>query len=70
VTVFARGLLKHLHTRVYFAGEPANDEDAVLSLVPEDRRATLLAQPVPDQPGTWRMVIRLQGEGETVFFDM
>ena len=70
VTVFARGLLKHLHSRVYFAGEPANAEDAALALVPEDRRATLLAQPVAGQANTWRMEIRLQGEGETVFFDV
>jgi len=70
VMVFARGLLKHLHTRVYFAGEPANGEDAVLALVPEERRATLLAQPGEGEPQTWRFHIRLQGDGETVFFDV
>jgi protocatechuate 3,4-dioxygenase alpha subunit len=70
VTVFARGLLKHLHTRAYFGGEPSNAEDPALALVPEERRATLLAQPVAGRPGTWRMEIRLQGEGETVFFDV
>lgn len=70
VIVFARGLLKHLYTRVYFAGEPANSEDAALNVVPEDRRQTLLAQPVAGQPNTWRMEIRLQGERETVFFDL
>ena len=61
---------KHLHTRVYFAGEPANVEDPVLALVPEERRGTLLAQPVEGEPGTWRFDIRLQGDGETVFFDV
>lgn len=70
VIVFARGLLKHLHTRVYFAGEPANIEDPVLALVPEERRATLMAQPVEGAPGSWHFPIRLQGEGETVFFDV
>ena len=69
VTVFARGLLRHLHTRAYFAGEPANANDAVLALVPEERRTTLMAQP-SSEPGTWQLEIRLQGEGETVFFDV
>jgi len=70
VIVFARGLLRHLHTRVYFAGEPANAEDPVLALVPAERRATLLAQPGEGGPQTWRFAIRLQGDGETVFFDV
>ena len=70
VIVLARGLLKHLYTRVYFAGEPANAHDAVLALVPEPRRATLLARPVAGQPDTWSLEIRLQGEAETVFFDV
>ncbi|MBZ5726592.1 MAG: protocatechuate 3,4-dioxygenase subunit alpha [Acidobacteriia bacterium] len=70
VTVLARGLLKPLYTRVYFAGEPANAHDAVLALVPEPRRATLLARPVAGQPDTWSLEIRLQGEAETVFFDV
>jgi protocatechuate 3,4-dioxygenase alpha subunit len=70
VIVFARGLLKHLFTRVYFAGEPANASDPVLALVPEARRGALLVRQVPGQPNTWHMEIRLQGEGETVFFDL
>ena len=69
VLVFARGLLKHLVTRVYFAGDPANAEDSVLALVPEDRRATLLARPAADDK-TWLIEIRLQGDRETVFFDV
>jgi protocatechuate 3,4-dioxygenase, alpha subunit len=68
VTLFARGLLKHLHTRIYFEGEPANAEDPVLALVPADRRWTLLARETG--PGAWRFEIQLQGEGETVFFDV
>jgi len=67
VTVFARGLLRHLSTRVYFDGEALNEHDPVLVLVPEARRATLLARRVEN---TWRMVIRLQGDEETVFFDL
>jgi protocatechuate 3,4-dioxygenase, alpha subunit len=67
VLVFARGLLKHLHTRLYFDGEPANASDPVLNNVPEARRSTLLAHLAG---GIWRMEIRLQGENETVFFDV
>ena len=70
VLFFARGLLRHLHTRVYFAGEPANDADPVLALVPAERRSTLLARPDPDDPATWRFPLVLQGEAETVFFDV
>jgi len=70
VSVFARGLLKQLVTRVYFAGDPANAEDLALALVPESRRATLLAQPVEGEPNTWAMEIRLRGDAETVFFDV
>ena len=68
VQVFARGLLDHLLTRVYFEDEPANDADPVLRRVPEDRRATLLAKRSRDEPLTYRFDIVLQGENETVFF--
>jgi protocatechuate 3,4-dioxygenase alpha subunit len=70
VSVFSRGLLKSLSTRVYFADDRTNSEDAVLALVPEDRRATLLAQRDPLRDRGWIQVIRLRGEGETVFFDV
>jgi protocatechuate 3,4-dioxygenase alpha subunit len=70
VIVLARGLPKHLYTRVYFAGEPANGHDAVLAMVPEERRDTLLARRVNGQPDTWCFEIRLQGDAETVFFDV
>jgi protocatechuate 3,4-dioxygenase alpha subunit len=69
VCLFARGLLRHLHTRLYFDGDPALDGDAVLALVPKERRATLLAVADRAQPGLWRFHVRLQGPGETVFFD-
>jgi protocatechuate 3,4-dioxygenase alpha subunit len=70
VSIFARGLLNHLVTRIYFAGEPGNESDAVLALVPEDRQATLMAHPDARDPGLWWFDIRLQGERETVFFDV
>ncbi len=70
VTVFARGLLRRLVTRVYFAGDSDLGTDAVLSLVPAHRRHTLIATPVAGQPVQWSHAIRLQGEGETVFFDL
>ena len=66
VSVFARGLLDRVVTRVYFADEPdANAEDAVLRALPEDRRETLLATPTDDG---YRHDVHLQGVRETVFF--
>ncbi|MEO8049096.1 MAG: protocatechuate 3,4-dioxygenase subunit alpha [Acidobacteriota bacterium] len=70
VTLFGRGLGKPLRTRVYFAGEVANADDPVLSLVPADRRETLFAKPVTGQANAWAFEIHLQGEAETVFFDV
>jgi protocatechuate 3,4-dioxygenase, alpha subunit len=70
VTVFGRGLLKQLHTRIYFAGDPANPQDPVLALVPEQRRQTLMAQSDLAHPGRWNFNIRLQGHQETVFFNV
>jgi protocatechuate 3,4-dioxygenase alpha subunit len=68
VSVFARGLLDRVVTRLYFAGEPANDTDPVLRSLPDpSRRSTLVAEPVA---GGYRFDIRLQGENETVFFDV
>jgi protocatechuate 3,4-dioxygenase, alpha subunit len=69
VTVFARGLLRHLFTRIYFPDEPANAEDAVLQLVPAERRSVLIAKPAPGAPNTLEWNIVLQGKDETVFFD-
>jgi protocatechuate 3,4-dioxygenase alpha subunit len=67
VSVFMRGLLKHVVTRVYFPGEPLNENDLVLRSVPPERRATLLAREFADGALEWD--IALQGENETVFFD-
>jgi protocatechuate 3,4-dioxygenase alpha subunit len=68
VCLFARGLLRQVYTRIYFEGDPALGSDAVLALVPEARRQTLLAKPAG--AGEWTFDIRLQGDGETVFFDL
>jgi len=68
IAIQARGLMQALTTRAYFAGEPLNATDPVLGLVEEPaRRATLIA--LPAGPATWRLDIRLQGEGETVFLE-
>jgi len=66
LTVFARGLLRHLATRIYFPDETvANEVDPVLTLVDPDRRATLVARAEGD---VLHFDVRLQGTGETVFF--
>ena len=68
VTLFARGMLGRVVTRIYFADEPeANALDQVLATVPAARRHTLLAQPTADG---YSFDIHLQGPGETVFFDV
>jgi len=62
VLILARGLLRPLWTRVYLA----DVADPLLASLSPERRATLLARP---DDGRWRWVIRLQGDGETVFLD-
>jgi protocatechuate 3,4-dioxygenase alpha subunit len=69
VTIFMRGMLKHLVTRIYFPGDPANDSDLVLQSVPAARRGTLIASSVPGKEDTFTWNVRLQGDGETAFFD-
>lgn len=69
VTVFMRGLLKQLLTRIYFPDDPGNAVDPILLLVPTARRATLVAQPSPQAKATLRWNLVVQGENETVFFD-
>lgn len=72
VTIFTRGLLLHLTTRLYFAGEPLNETDPVLALVPDEaQRQTLIATEVAGTTlPTYRFDIRLQGANETVFFEI
>lgn len=71
VIVFARGMLLHAYTRIYFGDEAAaNEADPVLRLVPPERRHTLVAERANGPaPGVYRFDIRLQGDDETVFFD-
>lgn len=68
ISVFGRGLLKRLATRIYFEGSAGLDEDPVLSRVDGARRETLVARRSED--GTWRHDLVLQGPRETVFFDL
>ena len=71
VSIFARGLLDRVVTRIYFADETvANGADPTLSIVDEPRRHTLMA--APDGAGGYTFDIRLQGDpdNETVFFDV
>jgi protocatechuate 3,4-dioxygenase, alpha subunit len=68
VSVFCRGLLVRLVTRIYFADEPGNAEDPVLVSIPDPaRRRTLIAEAAPFG---YRFDLRLQGDAETVFFDL
>jgi protocatechuate 3,4-dioxygenase, alpha subunit len=69
VSVFARGLMRRLVTRIYFPGEAANETDFALSRVDPQRRATLIARKVPGQAAQFEWNVILQGPSETVFFD-
>ena len=71
VTIFSRGLLNHLPTRLYFENEAANEADPVLQCVPAAHRATLIAR--REQTGgktVYRFDIIMQGDGETAFFNI
>jgi protocatechuate 3,4-dioxygenase, alpha subunit len=72
MNVFARGLLKHLVTRIYFADlAAANEADPVLSAIEDAAvRQTLLAKPVPGTPPHFHFDVVLQGPGETAFFEV
>ena len=68
VRVLGRGILTQYVTRLYFADDPDAATDAVLQLVPQHRRHTLLAQPT--SAGEYAFDVIVQGENETVFFDI
>jgi protocatechuate 3,4-dioxygenase, alpha subunit len=71
LAVFARGMLLQLYTRIYLGGEAANAADPVLALVPADRRGTLIAVREPGNGNAvYHLDIRLQGDNETVFFEL
>jgi len=69
VSIFARGLLKRLCTRIYFPDEMLNETDLVLITIAPERRATLIASRAPGS-SVLRFDIILQGDNETVFFDV
>jgi len=71
VVVFARGLPRHAYTRIYFSDEAGNSADPILALVPADRRGTLIAR--REEKGgqvVYAFDVKLQGNDETVFFDV
>jgi protocatechuate 3,4-dioxygenase, alpha subunit len=69
--IFSRGMLRQIYTRLYFSDEPTNDGDPILTLVPPDRRGTLIAhKQMRGEVPVYRFDIRVQGENETVFFDI
>jgi protocatechuate 3,4-dioxygenase, alpha subunit len=72
VTVFARGMLVHAYSRIYFGDEPANKSDPVLNSIKNRARRSTLIAPRQEKNGKplYRFDIRLQGGDETVFFDM
>jgi protocatechuate 3,4-dioxygenase, alpha subunit len=67
IHVLARGVLRHLYTKAYFAGEALNANDAVLNLVPAERRETLMLK---GNAPHYRFDISIQGANETVFFEV
>lgn len=70
VIVFSRGLLHHLFTRIYFEDDPTLGSDPVLAQVPPERRYTLIARRSNEGDASWTHLVRLQGDDETVFFDL
>jgi protocatechuate 3,4-dioxygenase alpha subunit len=71
VAVFARGMPRHCYTRIYFPDEAATKSDQILELVPADRRDTLIAKAEQrnGQP-VYKFDIHIQGDAETVFFEV
>ena len=74
VAVFARGMLRQAYTRIYLAGEAANENDPVLSAIDDAERRNTLIAAAGGAGGEGRAVYRfdivLQGANETVFFDL
>jgi protocatechuate 3,4-dioxygenase, alpha subunit len=69
--IFSRGMLRQIYTRLYFADEAGNASDPILAMVPADRRGTLIAgKETKGGAPLYRFDIRVQGDKETVFFDI
>ncbi|WP_242098608.1 protocatechuate 3,4-dioxygenase subunit alpha [Sphingomonas sp. CROZ-RG-20F-R02-07] len=67
LSLFGRGIIKRLATRLYFADGEGNDDDPILARIPAARRDTVIAQ---RRAGAWWLDLRLGGDSETVFFDL
>jgi len=72
VAIHMRGILTHLYSRIYFSDEAANAGDPILKLVPPERRDTLIAQRQAGGNGAavYKIDFQIQGDRETVFFDV
>jgi protocatechuate 3,4-dioxygenase, alpha subunit len=71
MAVFGRGMLRQSYTRIYFADEAGNAEDPILALVPPERRASLVAvRAIGAGHAVYTFDIHMQGERETVFFEV
>lgn len=69
VSIFMRGLLRRLVTRMYFPDDAANEADTLLPTVPLQRRATLIARKAEHDKSVLHWDVQLQGQQETVFFE-
>ena len=70
VSVFMRGVLRRMVTRIYFPDEPLNAADYILNLVEPERRSTLIAKKTARGAGRLEWNVILQGADETVFFEV
>jgi protocatechuate 3,4-dioxygenase alpha subunit len=70
ISIFMRGLMKRLVSRIYFPDDPANASDPILKLVDPTRLKTLIARKSENSPDTIHWDVILQGKDETVFFDL
>jgi protocatechuate 3,4-dioxygenase alpha subunit len=70
VSVFMRGVLRRMVTRIYFPDDPRNPSDFILNLVEPARRFTLIAKKTASGPGALEWNVVLQGPDETAFFDL
>ena len=71
LALYSRGMLRQSYTRIYFADEAGNSDDPILALVPAERRATLVAgKTVEGGVPVYTFDIRMQGDAETVFFEI
>ena len=70
ISIFMRGVLRRLVTRIYFPDDPRNAADFILNLVEPARRATLIAKKTAGDLSVLEWNVVLQGPDETVFFDL